>query len=177
MSSDHRCNGTLIWGNELLFLCMPITTSASLGYPHKEGLEMQMFLLYTSSLPTLKTRSSLLASTRETFASHSWCFWGAIFPWPPTARRCFPKLFSRDVVAGYQHKLICLRQIVISPETDVGCDRKRQKLPRNVSIPLPPWAARRKWTCRVPQESCLSEQVQDSPFSQKSKGVAGAGSK
>lgn len=54
---------------------------------------------------------------------------------------------------------------------------KDKKLPQNVSVPPLPWAVRSKRTCRVLQESCLSEQLQDSPFAQKSRGGAGAGSK
>lgn len=54
---------------------------------------------------------------------------------------------------------------------------KDKKLPQNVSVPALPWAVRSKRTCRVLQESCLSEQLQDSPFAQKSSGGAGAGSK
>lgn len=115
-----------------------LTASASLGCSHKEGLHRQMLLLWVSSLPTLKTggRSSSPASTRETLSSRSCCFWGALFPWPPVTRRCFPKLFSRDVAAGCQRKPIPLRQIVISPETDVGWGRKRRKLPQSISVPL-----------------------------------------
>lgn len=107
---------------------------------------MQMFLLCASSLPNSKGRgrSSLPASTPEPFASHSWRFWGALFPWPPIIRHHFPKLVSRDVAAGYQHKPF--HQIAISAEAAVGCDRKRQKLLRNISAPLLPWTVRSKRT-------------------------------
>lgn len=84
-------------------------------------------------------------------------------------RQRFPKPFSRDVAAGCQHQVISLHQFLIPAETDVGGDRKRPKLPQNRSVPLVPRAARSKGTCHVPQGSCLSQHVQDPPFSGESK--------